>query len=135
MGFLKSLVLAWKSSYIVSEWAWVWQSCWCHVSKSWCHQQSFLFWFLCLLSVHLQSLVIIIEMGDVLSCNNIQKHEEWAVYRHDYQHDESKGVRMKIIYSYFWIEYYSEWFISDRQIRYWNRVMKTRSYRQLCQKL
>ena len=40
------------------------------------HQQSSLFWFLDLLSVHLKSLVIIIEMGDDLGWNNIQR-ETW----------------------------------------------------------
>ena len=76
---MKSLFLGWKPSHLVSEWAWVWQSCWCHLRKSWCHQQSSLFWFLGLLSVHLESLVIIIEMGGDLGCNNIQKHGEQVV--------------------------------------------------------
>ena len=52
--------------------------------KKWCHQQSTLFWFLGLLSVHLESLVIIIEMGGDLGCNNIQKYGEQAVCKTTY---------------------------------------------------
>ena len=81
---MKNLFLGWKPSHVVSEWAWVWKSCWCDLSKSWYHQQSSLFWFLGLLSVHLESLVIIIEMGGNLGCNNIQKHGEQAVCKTTY---------------------------------------------------
>ena len=81
---MESLFLGWKPSRIVSEWDWVWQSYWCHLKKSWCHQQSSLFSFLDLLSAHLESLVIIIEMGGELGCNNIQKHGEQAVYKTTY---------------------------------------------------
>ena len=34
---MKSSFLSWKPSYIVSEWAWVWQSSWCHLRKCLCH--------------------------------------------------------------------------------------------------
>ena len=83
-GVLKNLFWGWKLSHIVSEWSWVWQSCWCHLRKSWCRQQSSLFWFPGLLSVHFEPLVIIIEMGGDLGCNNIQKYGDKAVCKTTY---------------------------------------------------
>ena len=66
------------------------------------HQQSSLFWFLDLLSVHLKSLVIITETVDDLGWNNIQR-EIWREREvlQNYQHDKGKGVRKETIYFYF----------------------------------
>ena len=83
-GFFNSLLLSWKASHIVSEWVRVLQSCWCHLRKNWCHQQSLLFWFLGLLFVHLEYLVIITETGGDFVSNNMQKHGEQAVCKTTY---------------------------------------------------
>ena len=81
---MKNLFFGCKPSHIVSKWAWVWQSCWCHLWKNWCHQQSSLFWFLGILSVHLESFAIIIKMSCDLGCNNLQKRGEQAVCKTTY---------------------------------------------------
>ena len=84
MAFLKNLFLGWKPSHVVSQWAWAWQSCWYHFRKAWCHQESLQFWFLGLLPVHLESLVIIMKMGGDLGSNNKLKHREQKVCKTTY---------------------------------------------------
>ena len=76
----------------------MWESCWCHLRKSWCHQQSSIFWFLGLLSVHLESLVIISEMSGDLGCNNIQKYGEQAVCKTTYMTRVKGSERRPIIF-------------------------------------
>ena len=120
---MKSLFLGWKPSHLVSEWAWVWQSCWCHFRKSWCHQQSSLFWFFGLLCVQLESLVIIFEMAGDLGCNNIQKQGGQAVYKTTYMTRVMRSERRPFCF-YFHIEYCSVRFISGRWNCYGNRGME-----------
>ena len=67
-------------------------------SEKVCHQQSSLFRFLGLVSVHLESLVIIIEMGSDLGCNNIQKHGEQAVYKTTYMTRVKRSERRPFIF-------------------------------------
>ena len=55
----------------------------------------------------------VIEIGDDLGCNNIQKHGEETVLQ-NYLHDEDKGVREETIFFNFQLEYCSARFIPDR---------------------
>ena len=77
-----------------SEWAWVWQSSWCHLRK--CSL------FLIFGSPVCTTLIltITVEMGDELGCNNIQKHGEQTVPQ-NYLCDEDKGVREETIFLIF----------------------------------
>ena len=88
--FFKLSFLSWKPSHI-SEWAWVWQSSRCRLRK--CS-------LFVLLSAHLSSLAIIIELVEDLGHNNIVKHGEKTVL-HNYLHDEDKGVREETIFLVF----------------------------------
>ena len=97
-GFFENLILGWELSHILPEWTWAWGSCWCHLRKSWCGQQSLLFWLLGLLSVHLESLVIITEVGGDLGCNNIQKHGEQAVCKITYMTRVKRSERRPFIF-------------------------------------
>ena len=63
--------------------------------KSWCHQQSSLFWLLGLLSL---SLVNITEIGENLGCNNIEKHGEWAVCKTTYMTRVKGSERRPVFY-------------------------------------
>ena len=75
------------------------------------------------------------KMDDDLGCNNIQKHEKWAVLQNYLLDVKDEVVREETIYFCSQIEYYSARFISSRLNCQENRGLEIKSSRKPCRKL
>ena len=65
--------MSWKPSYVISEWAWVWQNSWCHISKC------------------LKPLSVSLKLTTTLVATTCSTMERRKSCKTTYLHDEGKG--------------------------------------------